>query len=74
MIIHKKGSNSIPVINHVALRDLYLSDDLSQAGVTEQEPAPGRDAIRLVLKLLGLNVVEVFKTSVEKQKQNLTLQ
>lgn len=52
---------------HVALCELYLSDDLSQAGVTEQEPAAWGDAVRLVLKLLRLDVAEVFKTAEKKE-------
>lgn len=51
-----------------ALRDSYLGDDFSQAGVTEQEPAARRDAVRLVLKLLRLDVAEVLKTSAENKK------
>lgn len=51
---------------HLALRERYLSDDLSQAGVTEQEPAAGGDAVRLVLKLIRLDVVKVFKTKKTK--------
>lgn len=36
-----------------------LGDELGQAGVAEQQPASGRDAVGFVLKLLGLQIAEV---------------
>lgn len=42
-------------------RCIYLSDDVSQAGVTQQQPAPRRDAVGFVLELFWIHLVEIFK-------------
>lgn len=40
---------------------LYLSDDVSQAGVTQQQPAARGDSVGFVLELLRIHFVEVSK-------------
>lgn len=43
----------------------YLSDDVSQAGVTQQQPAARSDAVSFILKLLRIHFMEVFKPAAE---------
>lgn len=38
-----------------------LSDDLSQARVAHDQPAPGSDAVGLVLELLRVNIIEILE-------------
>lgn len=40
----------------------YLSDEVSQAWVTQQQPAARSDTIGLVLELLWLHLIEVLET------------
>lgn len=44
-----------------------LGDELGQAGVAEQQPASGRDAVGFVLKLLGLQIAEVPEAGGERK-------
>lgn len=39
-------------LDHLFIAQTDLSDELSQAGVAEQQPASGSDAVGFVLKLL----------------------
>lgn len=39
----------------------HLHDGVSQARVTQEQPPPGRDAVRLILELFWLQLVEVLK-------------
>lgn len=49
----------------------HLCDDLCQAGVAHDQPAPGCDAIGLVLKLLGVNVIEIFEAEERRTRKAL---
>lgn len=45
----------------VMVRCVYLSDDVSQAGVTQQQPAAWCDAIGFVLELPWIHFMKIFK-------------
>lgn len=47
--------------HHNSRPQTHLCNDLRQAGVAHDQPAPWGDAIGLVLKLLGVDVVEIFE-------------
>lgn len=49
------------VVRSGASRCAYLGNDVSQAGVTQQQPAPRRDAVGFVLELFWIHLVEIFK-------------
>lgn len=44
----------------------YLHDDISQAGVAQQQPAARGDAVCLVLELFWGQFIEIFKPAERK--------
>lgn len=53
----------------VSRSQTHLCNDFRQAGVAHDQPAPWGDAIGLVLKLLGVDVIEIFEPV--RQQNNL---
>lgn len=47
----------------------YLHNDVSQAGVAQQQPAARRDTVGFVLELLGVQFVEVFEPAERKRSE-----
>lgn len=47
-------------------KNTHLCDDLSQARVAHDQPAPGCDAVGLVLKLLRVCFIEVLEPEEER--------
>lgn len=45
----------------------HLGDELGQAGVAEQQPASGRDAVGFILKLFGLQIAEVAEAEGDRK-------
>jgi hypothetical protein len=41
----------------------YLRDKISQGRIAEQQPPPGSDTVRLVLKLLWRQFIEITETA-----------
>lgn len=50
----------------------HLSNNLSQARVAHDQPAPGCDAVGLVLKLLRVHLIEILEPGVGEEPQSET--
>lgn len=48
----------------------HLCDDLSQARIAHDQPAPGCDAIGLVLKLLRVDIIEILEPDEERSNNH----
>lgn len=51
-----------------------LSDDLSQARVAHDQPAPRCDAVGLVLELLGVDLVEILEPDGGEEPESESIQ
>jgi len=54
--------DKLPYLSEITIVLLcHLSDDVGEAGVTQQQPAAGRDAVSLVLELVWVHLKEVLE-------------